>query len=143
MRENQTLGFAPEVRPERTAMATKKRKGRKSVGAEIVEGLKELQEVLQRGEPVEEHFTVRRVKLDLQPQEYDAKSVRTTRARLGVSQSLFARLLGVSIDLVQAWEQGLRKPKPIACRLLDEMNLDPGRWRERLREAMKTPELQH
>lgn len=116
---------------------SKKKKGRKSLGSEIVEGLKDLHKTLAAGKVVEEHFTVRKVKLDLNPQEYDASSVRVTRARIGVSQPLFAQLLGVSVDLVKAWEQGGRKPNPMACRLLDEMNLNPARWRERLLEGMK------
>jgi DNA-binding transcriptional regulator YiaG len=95
---------------------------------------------MQRGESVEEHFTVRKVKLDLKPQEYDSNSVRVTRARIGVSQALFSQLLGVGVDLVQSWEQGARKPSKMACRLLDEMNLDPGRWRNRLKEAMRESE---
>jgi putative transcriptional regulator len=123
-------------------MGQKRKISRKSLGAEIVEGLTELHETLLRGDTVEETFTVRKVKLDLKPQAYNARSVQITRARLGVSQALFAQLLGVGIDLVQAWEQGARTPKPMACRLLDEMNLDPGRWRTRLKEAMREKEHQ-
>ncbi len=116
----------------------KKKKGRrKSLGAEIVEGLTQLHAAMQSGKNVEEAFTVRKVKLDLKPQEYDANSVRITRARVGVSQALFAQLLGASVDLVQSWEQGIRKPSTMACRLLDEMNLDPARWRNRLKDAMR------
>ena len=119
----------------------KKEKGyRKSLGSEIIDGLTELHESMQRGENVEENFTVRKVKLDLKPQEYGAGSVRITRARIGVSQALFSQLLGVGVDLVQSWEQGARTPSKMACRLLDEMNLDPGRWRNRLKEAMRDVE---
>lgn len=120
----------------------RKKTTEKSLGAELVEGLAELRDTLRRGEPVEKHFTVRKVKLDLRPQAYEAKSVKITRARLGVSQPLFAKLLGVSVDLVQSWEQGTRKPSPMACRLLDEMNLDPARWQDKLRDAMKEKQLQ-
>jgi len=121
-------------------MQKQKKTKRKSLGGEIFEGLIELHESLVRGEKVEERFTVRKVKLDLKPLEYDAASVRVTRARLGVSQALFAQLLGASVDLVQSWEQGARKPSQMACRLLDEMNLDPARWIKRLKDAMREAE---
>ena len=45
-----------------------------------------------------------------------------------VSQAVFARLMGVSVHAVQAWEQGKRTPPKIACRLMDEIAANPGRW---------------
>jgi len=40
------------------------------------------------------------------------------RAKLGLSQSKFARLLGISEDTLQNWEQGRRKPTGSAKVLL-------------------------
>ncbi len=41
----------------------------------------------------------------------DAKNVVVkTRGKLGLSQSKFASLLGISQDTLQNWEQGRRKP---------------------------------
>lgn len=114
------------------------KKSRKSFGREIIDGLKELQEVLAGGEPVTKHFTVRTVKLDLDPGSYGAKEVRATRAGLGVSQAVFAQLLAISTVTVQSWEQGTRKPPPMACRLLDEINSDRDRWLKMLRDSVKT-----
>ncbi len=41
------------------------------------------------------------------------------RNGLGVSQSIFARLLNVALQTVHAWEQGTRKPTGSALRLLN------------------------
>lgn len=48
------------------------------------------------------------------------------RMKLGVSQSAFAQLLGVSIRTLQEWEQGRREPS--------------GAARTLLRIALRTPE---
>ena len=48
------------------------------------------------------------------------------RERLGVSQGVFAHLLGVSVVLVKSWEGGVRKPSPMARRLMDTIQADPG-----------------
>ena len=37
-------------------------------------------------------------------------SPQVVRARLGLSQSQFARVLGISVATLQNWEQGRRKP---------------------------------
>ena len=39
-----------------------------------------------------------------------ANDVARTRAKLGISQTKFARLLGISEDTLQNWEQGRRQP---------------------------------
>ena len=40
----------------------------------------------------------------------DSHEVRQVREGLGISQDLFARLIGVSVNTVQNWEQGRRTP---------------------------------
>lgn len=69
------------------------------IGEEILEGLRELK----RGE-------VGRV--------VTYPPVAETRARVGLSQSEFARLLGVSVRTLQEWEQGRRAPSGPARMLL-------------------------
>jgi putative transcriptional regulator len=44
--------------------------------------------------------------------------VAETRARMGLSQAEFARLLGVSVRTLQEWEQGRRSPSGPARMLL-------------------------
>jgi putative transcriptional regulator len=100
-----------------------------SIGREIIESLTELAEVLESGRSDLEYFTARAVEMPDDPAVYKAANVRATRDKIGVSQSVFARLLGVSIVLVQAWEHGTRIPAPWARRLLDEINRDPHYWR--------------
>lgn len=97
------------------------------VGRRIVEGLTELRDTLRDGIPLEQRFTVRTVKV-ADPEDFDARRVRVLRDRIGVSQGVFAKLLGVSTVLVQSWEQGVREPSPLARRLLAEIARDPRRW---------------
>jgi DNA-binding transcriptional regulator YiaG len=105
------------------------KKQRSSIGREIVESLAELATVLESRQSDLEYFTARTVEMPDDPSVYKAANVRATRDKIGVSQSVFARLLGVSVVLVQTWEHGTRVPAPWARRLMDEMNRDPRHWR--------------
>ena len=53
------------------------------------------------------------------PAPMTAKEVRELRKRLNASQSVFARFLNVSTQLVQAWEADRRCPEGAALRLLE------------------------
>jgi DNA-binding transcriptional regulator YiaG len=113
-----------------------RRSGRMTAkGREIVASLTEALEVEQAGIPLESRFTVRTVTVPDEPRTYDANAVRATRDMIGVSQPIFAHLLGVSAMLVRAWEQGQRVPALWARRLLDEVNRDPRHWRGMIRKA--------
>ena len=104
------------------------RKPEKSFGAEIVEELSELRNTLERGERVDHKYTVKTVELDLQPRQYEADDVRQVRQSLNVSQAVFAQILAASPESVESWEQGLRKPSPMACRLLDLIQRHRDHW---------------
>ncbi len=52
----------------------------------------------------------------------DAKSIRT---RLGLSQSRFAAIIGVSVRTLQNWEQGRREPEGPAKALLRVVDRAP------------------
>jgi putative transcriptional regulator len=80
------------------AKLVKKREAR-NVGKEILQGLRELK----RGE-------VGRVTT--------VPLVSSVRERVGLSQSQFAALLGVSVRTLQEWEQGRRAPSGAARTLL-------------------------
>lgn len=45
-------------------------------------------------------------------------SIAAVRSRLGLSQTQFARAFGISLDTLQNWEQGRRKPTGPAKMLL-------------------------
>ena len=49
---------------------------------------------------------------------YLPSSVKSIREKMGLSQSAFAGLLGVSVRTLQEWEQGRRSPKGPAQALL-------------------------
>lgn len=76
-------------------MTTKKR----DIGAEILEGIRQLK----KGD------TGRVTKLP---------AVANIRERTGLSQSEFARLIGISVRTLQDWEQGRRAPSGPARTLL-------------------------
>jgi DNA-binding transcriptional regulator YiaG len=73
----------------------KKRENEASVESEILAALSEFTEALEKGE-VTRRLTCRQIKLNLEPTSYDADSVKQVRKLLGVSQALFAKILGVS-----------------------------------------------
>jgi putative transcriptional regulator len=50
--------------------------------------------------------------------KYDAVDIRKLRKSVKVSQSEFAKMIGVSVDTVQNWEQGRRTPRGPAKALL-------------------------
>jgi len=76
---------------------TKKR----NIGQEIIEGLR----AVKRGKG--KRYTVKL-----------PKDVRAIRVKVGLSQSAFAALLGVSPRTLQEWEQGRRTPTGPAFALL-------------------------
>ncbi len=50
---------------------------------------------------------------------FSAEDILRIRAKVNVSQSVFAAVLGIGTTTVQHWEQGLKKPGGPASRLLD------------------------
>lgn len=72
---------------------------KRDIGAEILEGLRELK----RGE----HGRV-----------INVPDVTQIREKTGLSQARFAELLGVSVRTLQDWEQGRRAPSGAARTLL-------------------------
>jgi DNA-binding transcriptional regulator YiaG len=69
------------------------------------------------------------------PPCFDGVAVHKLRNRLGLSQGLFAKLLGASRKLVEAWEAGTRTPSPMACRLLDAIGRHPSVFVRRRRRV--------
>ena len=112
-----------------------------TIEEQIIQGLEAFADALESGEDITKRFTCRKVVLDLEPTAYKPELVKETRKTLGMSQALFAKFLGVSTGTVRAWEQGAKKPSPIACRFMDEIRHDPARFQERVKELV-TPKKQ-
>ncbi len=105
------------------------------VANDILQALGEFSTALKRGDNLADTFTSRKVELQLEPGEYDAKNVKAVRKLLCASQTVFAQFLGVSPKTVRGWEQGRIRPSDMACRFLDEIQRNPEYWRKRLRES--------
>ncbi len=82
------------------------KKRSRDIGSEILEGIRQL-----KRRKIARVVTV--------------PPVAETRARLGLSQSEFARLLGVSVRTLQEWEQGRRVPSGPARALLAIVHKNP------------------
>lgn len=57
--------------------------------------------------------------------EYDAHEIKSIRKALGMTQTLFAGLMGVSPKTVEAWESGRNTPNGPAKRILSMLQKDP------------------
>ena len=57
--------------------------------------------------------------------EFDRTEIKNIRSTLGVSQPIFASIMGVSAKTVEAWEGGRNKPDGAARRLLALIQDDP------------------
>ena len=56
---------------------------------------------------------------------YQACEIKEIRTRAGMTQSMFAEFMGVSVKTVEAWESGRNRPIGSACRLLNLTEKDP------------------
>lgn len=55
----------------------------------------------------------------------ESVNVQAVREKMGLSQSAFALLIGVSVRTIQNWEQGRRQPQGPALALLNVFKNDP------------------
>jgi DNA-binding transcriptional regulator YiaG len=88
------------------------------------EAVAEINATIERGG----EFTRRSVVMVVKPRSYGPNAVRATRAKLRLSQPLFAAFLGTNPKTVESWEQGRRIPSPMARRFMDELNRSPEHW---------------
>ena len=108
----------------------------KTVGELIAAGLEDFAKELQDDKAgATKKFTRHKMTLNITPTTYDPEMVRNTRRLLRASQAVFAQFLGVSIQAVRAWEQGVNRPSDSAARLMDEIRHDPSYWRQRMSEV--------
>lgn len=91
-----------------------------SVYDDIMEGLNETLAIV-KGET-----KGRTRKMSIKPvRNMSPEEIKAIRETLGMSQRLFAELLGVSKKTVEAWEAGRNKPKGPTIRILALIENDP------------------
>ena len=56
---------------------------------------------------------------------FTASEIKDIRKSAELTQSLFAKYLGVSLKTVEAWESGRNHPNGAACRMLSITKKDP------------------
>jgi len=61
---------------------------------------------------------LRKVEIPPRPKPLKPADIRNLRDQLNASQVLFARLLNVSSNAVESWEQGIRQPRQATLKLL-------------------------
>jgi DNA-binding transcriptional regulator YiaG len=69
---------------------------------------------------------LRSVALPPPPKALKPADIRALRTSMNASQALFARLLNVSSNAVESWEQGLREPRQATLKLLYVARKNPG-----------------
>jgi putative transcriptional regulator len=75
----------------------------------------------ERGEEVD----LRAMEIVAPPKPMTPNEIRKVRESLHASQTAFAYFLCVSPKAVQSWEQGIRRPRSTALRLLDIAKKNP------------------
>jgi putative transcriptional regulator len=72
-----------------------------------------------------EALNLRVTRIPARPKQMPPKEVRRIRQALHASQSLFATYLNVSPNAVRSWEQGTRRPRQAALKLLTIAKKNP------------------
>ena len=68
---------------------------------------------------------LRAVEIPPRPKPMKPADIRALRENLNASQALFARLLNVSSNAVESWEQGIRQPRQATLKLLHVARRNP------------------
>ncbi len=71
-------------------------------------------------------INVKTKKISIEPlPEMTAKEIKDVRKQSGLTQSVFAAVIGVSVKTVEAWEAGTNHPSGSAKRILSIIQADP------------------
>ena len=91
------------------------------MGQELIEALQEVLDYAQG------KIELRTTRLSISPvcETISAESIKETRKMLGMSQGVFAIVMGVSKKTVESWEAGRYVPDGAARRLISIMKTDP------------------
>ena len=112
----------------------KQRSTAEKIGAEFIAGMEQLVATAKAGglAAVKSKYGIALpVSAVLGLPAVSAGDVLAARKALGVSQPVFAQILGASVQSVRAWEQGAKPPSGVARRLIGEIRHDPAYWRKR------------
>jgi len=112
----------------------KNSKAKESLGDEILRGLQEFTDALEKGEDLTKRFRTTIVGPGVR-YRYKSTMVKETRGLIGATPTAFARLLGISRDALRAWEKGTTIPDGTALRFMEEIRHNPKYWIERLQEV--------
>lgn len=126
----------------KTTIATKRKAMARKIGAEFIAGMERLIATAKAGgsKAVRAKHTLRTTA----PEPFDLPvigraDVSAAREALGVSQAVFAKILGASAQSVRSWEQGTKPPSGVARRLIGEIRDKPEYWRQRFRLQTAAP----
>ena len=75
--------------------------------------------------PAKAAVDLRAAQLPDRPKALKPADIRALRASLNASQALLARLLNVSSNAVESWEQGIREPRQATLKLLHIAKKNP------------------
>jgi len=91
------------------------------MGQELIEAMQELLDYS------EGKIDLRTTKYNISPvcDTISVEEIKETRKKLGMSQGVFAVVLGVSKKTVESWEAGRYRPDGAARRLISIMQTDP------------------
>lgn len=116
---------------------------KRNLGDELVEAFEQMSDI-ENGKP-QDGVRIRRVARTARESavtaapRYSYLRVSKLRARLKLSQPLFAQALNVSAETVRAWEQGKRHPDGAALRLLQLTEKRPTLLLSMVREKVRAP----
>lgn len=60
-----------------------------------------------------------------EPKGFSAEQIRKLRLQIGLSQPVFAGILGITVNAIRNWEQGRNTPSMMARRFLEIIQDDP------------------
>jgi len=75
--------------------------------------------------PAKRSLDLRTAELPGRPKPLKPADIRALRASLNASQALLARLLNVSSNAVESWEQAIREPRQATLKLLHIAKKNP------------------
>jgi putative transcriptional regulator len=75
--------------------------------------------------PLKGSIDLRTAELPGRPKPLKPADIRALRTSLNASQALLARLLNVSSNAVESWEQGIREPRQATLKLLHIARKNP------------------